>query len=1056
MAEQDEVRFGLRPTLIVGLGGTGHEVLVRLKARYLDAYGDEVFRIIKLLCFDTADEAKDALREDATIVQLDRGPELSHIGNVPTQRILKNLDNHPTIKKWLPANMPSQAITAGAQQVRPMGRLAFFHHFPSIKQKLDQAIRALCNIRQRGNVGELGEIVRSQGVNVFIITSVCGGTGSGIFLDMAYVLRQLCMDQGLDENYCHINAVLALPQAFATVSGDGIRANAYAAFSELDYFTKNGGFEVDYPSGVGAKSKIRPFNICYFVDGVNEQGKMLAGMNELAPMIAEAVFLQTASQVGESQKSTFDNVKSLSGMDKDFPTAYSGFGTATLSFPVQILTDACAARYCDNLLRHHILGRATTPKAINDEIEAVVEKMRLSPDGLRLELGKDDKGRVVRINLDVKSLEGVSDQELVGKATALFQNEEDKRLNQLYHQFVEANYNRLRGEMARVLNEETSRIVDDRELGLDLAIAFLRQIDRRIVEIVEKFTLEKQAMQVKADNLDRNSGKVRDDLGTAINSFFMMRGGRITQAKETFIGHHKTRLEALFERNLRSSGLSLLAYLSDDVVRVRLRDLETLKDKLQAAQSKLSELADELANGRSRALSPLTYEITDAQDVNKYYNNYVRDLTQELPRLFEENGELHAWNGRSYDEVYQRLLNFGRSVFVGIRQVDIEQVVMDKRDRATPEVRLEELRDDSMPFWNRDLTRMEDGGTFIETITVIGVRDKSQTIYSEVREGEMLASTHNRHATTVLTTRHGITIYALQQYEDYKRRYERYRERQTAPLHCFDISNTRWIKTMFAVGQAFSYVKQDKNRFFIDFPAEYETLKEVAELGHGLTKALEKFIITIDYPKRVEQLINQYIRDQSTQTVEKMLDAYINAEFYKSAELQDTEKELKQLVLEYKTKHLNLVKPMRREQVEVEAKQDMARKLLAKGDKVEDVAEITGLPLKEVQALAEAQQASGASKSMDIARKLLAKGDKVEDVAEITGLSLKEVKSLAEAQQSSGANKSIDIARKLLAKGDKVEDVAEITGLSLKEVKSLVQQITNVTDIPAEELKTLK
>ncbi len=1010
MADQDIIRFGLRPTLIIGLGGTGHEVLVRLKARYLDAYGEDVFRIIKLLAFDTADEAKNTITEDGTPVQLDRGPELIHIGNVPTQRILKQIDLHPTIKAWLPTNMPSRSITAGAQQVRPMGRLALFTHFPKIKQFLEQAIRALSNIRQRGEIGEGGEIVRSQGINIFIITSVCGGTGSGIFIDMAYVLRQLCMNQGLDENYCHINGVLVLPQAFATVSGDAIRANAHAAFLELDYFTKEGNFAVEYPGGMDAESQIRPFNICYLVDGINERGKMLAGLNELAPMIAEAVFLQTASQVGESQKSTFDNVKALDGLDQDYPTAYSGFGTASLVFPTQVLIDACASRYCDNLVRVHLLHRKPDQaKLVGEEIDAVMEKMRLSRDGLKVEMSKDEKGRTMRIQLDAKSLDGIPDQNLVAQAVKLVQNQEDRQLNQRYQQYMEDNLTRLRTQMSETLHEEISRIVDDPELGLGLTIAFLRQLDKRLNEIVENFTKQKQSMDNEANKLERRSDAMRDALGEAISSFRIGRSGRVSKAKEAFIAHHKTRLDALFGRNLRSLTLTLLAYLSDDVVRVRLQELENLKDKLEVAQDRLSRLADELSDGRSRSLSPLTYEITDGSDVDKYYDKFVRELIQELPRLFEENGALHYWQSRSYEDVHNTLLDFGRSVFAGIRDVDLEQdVIMEKRDQVTPDVRLEELREDSVPFWNRDVTRMSDGGTFLETITVIGVQNKNDTIYSEVREGEMLASTHNRHAATVLTTRHGLTIYALQQFDDYKKRYERYRERQISPLHCFDIGNIRWMKMMFAVGQAFDCVQEEGNRYFIDFPAEFETLKETVDLGHGLSNSIETFLSVVEYSKQVEKLIEQYVKDESAKMVEKKLDAYIEAEYSKSTSLKEIERELKDLALEYKTEHLGYAKAPRFEaeelseaeaRIEAEARAkaiEIAQKMLVQGLDAAQIADMTGLSTDEVIALSEESvETAVEAKSREIARKMLAQGLDAAQVVTITGLSIEEIKTLS-------------------------------------------------------------
>lgn len=902
----DAARFGLRPTLFIGLGGTGHEVLVRLKARYLDAYGDEIFRITKFLSYDTADEAKDASREDGSFARLDRGTELLHIGNVPTTRILNQLDIHPTIKAWLPANMPGRAITAGAQQVRPMGRLALFHHFSMIQSTLEQGIRQLSNIRQRGPLGEGATIAKTQGMNVFVISSICGGTGSGMFIDMAYLVRQLCMLQGLDENYCNVNGVLVLPQAFATVGGDAIRANAYAALLELEHYTEGSRFTVEYPNRVHTDIRYRPFNICYLVDAVNEQGRMLSGLNELAPMMAEAIFLQTASQVGDAQKSVFDNVKSLDKMDQGYQTAYSGFGTASLVFPVEVIINACASRYCAELLRTSLLTNRVNQATVLEQVDAVMEKMRLSEDALRVEMGKDDRGRTMRVQLDPRSLEKVPDTDVVKFAIKRVQDEEDRGLNDSYQGYMELNLKRLRAEMSQTLNQEVNRIVDDPALGLDIAIEFLQSLEQAIGRVVGTFTEQRDELDRQATQAASRSSQLQENLVQATVSFFVGRGGRVAKERDNFINHHRSRLTALLNRNLLSLSLALLAYLSNDVVRVRHRELRTLRDKLQVAQERLNRQAVELANGKSRALSPLTYEITDADDVKKYYQEYARELTQELPRLFEENGALHTWAPHSYEQIHDMLLAFGRTVFSRVNDVNIEQVIMDKRHEEPSEVRLQTLRDDSIPFWNRDIIRMTDGGTQIETITVIGVPDKVASIYKEVREGEIVASTHNQHAITVLTTRHGLTIYALQQYEDYKRRYEYHRERQFSPLHCFDVINSQGMKRTFAVGQALGYiVKEGGNRLFLYQPPRPDALEEKIELGQGLNNAVERFLSVSDYVSQVDTSVNQHIKKEGNPATAAAIQRYIDSEYSRNPALKELERELRQLALEYKNEYLS-------------------------------------------------------------------------------------------------------------------------------------------------------
>lgn len=894
-----DTRYGLRPTLIIGLGGTGHEVLVRLKARYLDAYGEDVFGTIQLRSFDTADEAKLAYRADGSTAQLDRNTELINIGNVPTVNLLKSIDRHPTIKAWLPPNMPMRAITAGAQQVRPMGRLAFFHHFVNIQKVLQQSISSLSNVNQRGNIGETGSVVDTPGINIFIISSVCGGTGSGIFLDMAYYIRHLCGAQGLNENYCNVNGVLVLPQAFAAVMGDAIRANAHAALTELDYFTKHGNFEAHYPQGVDVDIDYRPFSICYLVDAVNEEGRMVAGIPELSPMIAEAVFLQTASQVGDANKSVFDNVKSLHGMDQDFPTAYSGFGTASLVFPAQLLIDCCAARYCTNLLNRHFLKSRSTNDVVSEQFSNIVAKVGLSENGLRDDLRKDSNGRTIRPRLNPDVLKGSNHSDVVRIALQQLQREED-RLNDDYQRQVELNLKNARERLRQVLLVEMRRVVNAPILGLDVALHLLERFDHEVSRLSGEIRKQVQTSDERIETLARQSDNTLETLKRATTSLIITRRAKVNSAIDDFVGHHDQRLNQQFTRTLLNGVLGILAFLNDDVIQEYTREVRTLRDKIQVTADRMSKYATELQRGKSRTTNPLTQEVTEGGDIEHYYQLYARELTAELERLFEEQGQLHSWSDRSYDQMYEKFLQFGRSVFAKIREENIERVIREKAKAEDPDARLARLRQDAVPFWNRDIVRMTNGSSSIETISVVGVPDRDDSIYNNPLPDEVVTSTYDNHQVTVLTTRHGLAIFALQQYEDYKRRYERYRALSVAPLHCFNILDEAEIKRLFALGQAFGYIVREFNRFHILPPSQHQSLQERRELGQGLNNALNAFRRNTAYQQEMKGLLDRYERRNSLTDIVGKINQYLETPQASAEDVRRLQQELFTAALAYR------------------------------------------------------------------------------------------------------------------------------------------------------------
>ena len=61
---------------------------------------------------------------------------------------------------------------------------------------------------------------------------MCGGTGSGIFLDVAYTLRHILQQTA---EYTSFGYLVISPKLY----GDGaiMRANTYAALKELDHYT---------------------------------------------------------------------------------------------------------------------------------------------------------------------------------------------------------------------------------------------------------------------------------------------------------------------------------------------------------------------------------------------------------------------------------------------------------------------------------------------------------------------------------------------------------------------------------------------------------------------------------------------------------------------------------------------------------------------------------------------------------------------------------------------------------------------------------------------------
>lgn len=134
-----------------------------------------------------------------------------------------------------PASAVKVQIPNGAGQYRTIGRVCLLKSLRQVEQSLARAFESVTSAEagpQLRRVQELIGIDKPAAGNVkpviFVIGSVSGGSGSGMFLDVCDVLRA----QGHKE----INAVLFTPEVFEQPSGDtepGVAPNTFMALSEI-------------------------------------------------------------------------------------------------------------------------------------------------------------------------------------------------------------------------------------------------------------------------------------------------------------------------------------------------------------------------------------------------------------------------------------------------------------------------------------------------------------------------------------------------------------------------------------------------------------------------------------------------------------------------------------------------------------------------------------------------------------------------------------------------------------------------------------------------------
>ncbi|SMF17816.1 tubulin-like doman-containing protein [Desulfovibrio gilichinskyi] len=384
------MEFNTVPTLLIGLGGIGSQVVDMIYGKIPSSMHDR----IAVHAFDT------------NINDIDK---CSNLRNLITQtstnwtvgNYLEIADN--SVNEWFPSEvreLKRKLLTDGAGQVRCVSRLAYRASIDDGKlEKLRSQIRDI--FQARGDRA-------MPSVRVMIVTSLGGGTGSGIFLQTAMYVRDILTHE-FHKNAVLVRGAFLLPDPLIQ-SGvldknhhENVRANAYASLKELNAITINAGADSDKHSGAtieleykprqvdinGRQSHVvtdmnLPFDFCFLYDFENERGENLKYLDNYINQMVKTIHLQLFSPLSGPSFSEEDNfilgLVSENGLNR-----YCGAGVASLVFPYDKLVRYCALRWADESFSSEWLR---LDKDYEEELKQYERDRQAGVNGERPKIGK--------------------------------------------------------------------------------------------------------------------------------------------------------------------------------------------------------------------------------------------------------------------------------------------------------------------------------------------------------------------------------------------------------------------------------------------------------------------------------------------------------------------------------------------------------------------------------------------------------------------------------------------------------------------------------------------
>ena len=252
----------VQPTLIITIGQTANKVGEKFKAKLLMRAGDSRnVPSIRSIFIDS--DRKDLAQLENNFTESVSPLETLEVPLRKPEDYRANAEVHLgwLSRRWI-YNVPRTLQTEG---LRPLGRLVFADHFSSICDRLEQEIGELIKAE---NLGKTADALKMNpgdpnSPRIYIISSISGGVGSGMMLDMAYTVKLLLGEKGLKHDF--VTGVL-LHSNYQRMRDPGLSsANAFAFLTELRHFNEQG-YPGDASLGIPEFDEEPPFEHTYYTE----------------------------------------------------------------------------------------------------------------------------------------------------------------------------------------------------------------------------------------------------------------------------------------------------------------------------------------------------------------------------------------------------------------------------------------------------------------------------------------------------------------------------------------------------------------------------------------------------------------------------------------------------------------------------------------------------------------------------------------------------------------------------------------------------------------------
>ena len=862
-------------TVIIGLGGTGSDAVIKLKKEvYKQLKPDDVNAVvpkysdIKYLIIDS--DANKINAGGGKISDIDGSTEFFSVANKSiraTFNAVEVMKNRHDLD-WLDfEHISIEDASAGAGGIRQVGRFLLVDQASKIYAKIKSTMLAALT----GSSGEL---------TVHICAGISGGTGSGTFLVVCYLVREALKEIGKSETsvcgYFFLPDVnMSVPAISASpLTSSYVAVNGYAALQELDYcmnFSKNkDSFKMNY----GFKqidNRQKPVDLCYLVSTTDANGKMISdGYNYAMGVVTDFIISFMAKVTlpegvetdadGITLKghiSNLERIKSGITLQHGANVEYNMLGASVAEMPLSEIATYLGFKLFESY--KDMFGRMPTEKERDDFLQAA----QLKYEDIRKALSK---GCPPQINFpqryDAKLFKergngqfvDFAENEYLAKNRGVLEANSKAFMSAMKDYTIPTDSTSL---ISRTYKGLCEKYVTNLEYGPFFAQRMLYGTqNKNLIHAVDGFIAQNQTnLEAELRQSQLRNEEYDDALARMQSASFLNEKGRIgdylNALNNLYVHHYKVaQLETM--NTILQDYKQQLILLNNNFFRILTNVLDTLQKTFEENGRVLTEGV--------RTENTYNWKILSVPDIRKGLDAEVEklDLQQTLDSLMRSMMDnCTKWVNEDENEITKLISDFILTAFRDATQKTITDYLKEKfqvdniqllEQRIEEEIIKDKLGVDSTPlFWQNPMYQNDLGMNSTLTVPYDSAEIKGAAYaYAEKQKEFFVRESGITDKISMMRFYSGLPMYAYQGILELQEKYEN----NSAPgRHLYERGEVDWNKWLpspvpasFKIGMPIKRIENKNNELIAEFEkAEEAGVVVKDELGYWEIMVTEDF-----------------------------------------------------------------------------------------------------------------------------------------------------------------------------------------------------------------------